>query len=218
MSWLLWQLGDSGFPAGSFVHSNGLEAAWQAGGVDRASVPQFLEEAAFQAGRASLPFVSDAHRDPKSISTLDDRCDLFLRNPVTNRASRTQGRAWLATFQRVFPAEAAAAVAARDPKRPFRAHLAPLFGATVREVGVGLEDAQRLHLYSVARGVLSAAVRLGLLGAAEAQRLLASSAPMLDAVWDRCAPLGVDDVAAVVPVLDLYGSLHDRLYSRLFMS
>src|SRR6516165_7139902 len=86
--WLIWQLVDSAFPAGGFAHSFGLEAAWQQGEVDAASLPAFVRDAIAQAGHSGLPFVLAAFDDPRRVALVDERCDAFLRNPVANRASR----------------------------------------------------------------------------------------------------------------------------------
>ena len=69
--WLIWQLADSAFPAGSFAHSCGLEAAWQAGEVrDVDGLRQFVREVIWQAGRGSLPLLTSAHRMPvKAVVT-----------------------------------------------------------------------------------------------------------------------------------------------------
>ena len=97
-------------------------------------------------------------------------------------------------------------------------HLAPLWGVAFRALGMPLEEARSLFLWSTARGVLSAGVRLGLAGTYEAQRLLAELGPTLDTVADRCGELGVDDLAQPAPLLDLFHATHDRLHSRLFQS
>ena len=97
-------------------------------------------------------------------------------------------------------------------------HLAPLWGFVFRALGMSLEDTVRLFLWSTARGVLSAGVRLGLAGTYEAQRMLAELGAALDAVAERCGALGVDDLAQPAPLLDLFHATHDRLHSRLFQS
>ena len=79
-------------------------------------------------------------------------------------------------------------------------------------------EARALFLWSTARGVLSAGVRLGLAGTYEAQRMLAELGPALDAVAVRCGELGTDDLAQPAPLLDLFHATHDRLHSRLFQS
>ena len=55
MKWLIWQLVDSAFPAGGFAHSFGLEAAWQQGEVNAASLPAFVRDGIAQAGHGGLP-------------------------------------------------------------------------------------------------------------------------------------------------------------------
>ena len=98
------------------------------------------------------------------------------------------------------------------------AHIAPLSGATFCAVGLPLPVGQKIALYGVARGVLSAAVRLGIAGSFEAQRLQHECSPWLDRIADRCGGLSIDDLAQTAPVLDLLQAGHDRLYSRLFQS
>jgi urease accessory protein len=241
MDWTLWQIADSAFPTGGFAHSFGLEAAWQHGAVDATTLASFVHDALGQAGHGALPFVSAGHAAvgraprldsgrassaptpapakpaPATLAAVDARCDAFLLNVVANRASRTQGRAWLATFERTFPKPAVRAFCAEARLAPAR-HYAPLVGAGLRAIDVSLDAAQRLFLFSVCRGTLSAAVRLGLAGTTDSQRLLAECAGDLDRTLTVCGGLSMDDAAQVAPLLDLYQSAHDRLYSRLFQS
>jgi urease accessory protein len=97
-------------------------------------------------------------------------------------------------------------------------HHAPLFGAALRALDVSLPDAQRLFLFLSLRGVISAAVRLGLAGTHEAQALQAALAPAVDEVLAACRDLGPEQIAQTAPLLDLFAATHDRLYSRLFQS
>ena len=201
MSWLLLQLADSAFPSGSFAHSFGLEASR---GV--VPLPRFVRDAIWQCGHGALPLVNGAFRGD-ALAALDARADAFLVNHVANRASRTQGRAFHATCARIFPAHVAPTPCM---------HLAPLWGAIFSQLTLSLDDAQRLLLWSTARGVLSAAVRLGLAGTHEAQSMLAELGPLLDEVHAACHDL--EDLAQTSPLADLLQASHDRLYSRLFQS
>jgi len=153
--------------------------------------------------------------DPASLPDLDARADAFLANHVANRASRTQGRAFLSTAARVFPERMAPV---QERAAGLKLHLSPVWGAAVSALGLGLLDAQRVFLWTTARNVLSAAVRLGLIGTHEAQALLAELSPLLDEVQATCGQLGVDALAQPAPLADLIQGTHDRLYSRLFQS
>lgn len=215
--WLIWQVVDSAFPTGLFAHSWGLESAWQHGEIrDAAALRAFTEMVVVQVGHASLPFVNEAFDRPDRLAELDLLSDAFLTNEVGNRASRTQGRSLIATAARVWPSEALGrlARAAADTC----AHVAPLCGATLRSLDVPRASAQRMVLFGAARGVLSAAVRLGIAGSYEAQRLQNACAPVLEAVAGTCAGLGVSDLAQTAPMIDLFQARHDSLYSRLFQS
>jgi urease accessory protein len=180
--WLLWQLADSAFPTGGFAHSFGLEAAWQQGEVNAASLAS------------------------------------FLRNPVANRASRVQGRAWLGTIERSFPRADVRSFCGAARARLIARHYAPLAGAALHTLGVDRQTAARLFLFGVCRGTLSAAVRLGIVGTTDAQRLLAERTGELDRTLASSLTRTVDEAAQTSPLADLWQASHDRLYSRLFQS
>ena len=213
----LWQLADSAFPTGAFAHSWGLEAAWQSGEVpDLRALRQFVLEALEQGGRSVLPLLNAAHRDRTRFRELDEIADLFLTNPVANRASRAQGRAFSTTCSRVWPSPAVAAVDALV--RQGAGHTGPAMGAMLAALEVPAESARLLYLYGAVRGVLAAAVRLGIAGSYDAQRLQHDMTAATLAVADRSRALDERDLAQTAPLIDLLQATHDRLYSRLFQS
>jgi urease accessory protein len=214
---LTWQIVDSAFPTGTFTHSWGLEAAWQFGELpDADALRGFVDSALLQAGYAHLPFLNESYANPDAVAALDERADAFLINTVANRASRIQGRTLVATAARVWPSARVKHLQAVACDT--RAHLAPLSGAVFEALGLPLPTAQRIVLFGTARGVLSAAVRLGIIGSYDAQRLQYGCGARIDAVADRCASLSIEDVAQTAPLIDLLQAGHDRLYSRLFQS
>ena len=71
---------------------------------------------------------------------------------------------------------------------------------------------------SVVRGLVSAAVRLSLVGPAEGQSMHARAATTLDAVLNRCADLDVSMQTQTSPLHDLLAGGHTLLDSRLFAS
>jgi urease accessory protein len=211
--WLTWQIVDSAFPTGTFAHSWGLEAAWQQGDVDNLpALRAFLDATIRQTARGVIPLVNAAYHAPERLPHLDALADAFLLNAVANAASRVQGRTLLATVGRIWPGRAI-----NIPENVLF-HVAPITGAAFRAVGLPLDTVQRAVLFAAARGVTSAAVRLGIAGSYEAQRLLFECGPLLDDVASRCREFDEDDLAQTEPIIDLLQSAHARLYSRLFQS
>jgi urease accessory protein len=224
---LVWQLVDSAFPTGAFAHSLGLESAWQHGEVTtREDLRRFTEATILQAATGALPLVNAAYREPARLAEWDALNDAFLTNAVANRASRVQGRTLVASAVRIWPSAAlddlhALVASTPNPQLPtpkLCAHAAPLTGVVFGALGIGLETARHIVLYASARGVLSAAVRLGITGSYDAQRLQAESAAWMASVQARYRDADVRDLAQTAPLVDIFQGAHDRLYSRLFQS
>jgi urease accessory protein len=220
---LVLQLADSAFPAAGFTHSSGLEAAVRHGHVcTAADVSRVAVQVIRQAGRGSLPLVAAAHQEPARLPALDALADLSLNHPVSNRASRAQGRALAGSATRIFATARRhadlQALADRTREGALFGHQAPIFGAVLAYLGVGLETTLHLFLYQSGRSVTTAAVRLGVVGGFVAQQVQVSLAVEIGATIDACAAIAPADVAQTAPLLDLVQSTHDRIYSRLFQS
>jgi urease accessory protein len=228
----LWQLADSAFPTGGFAHSSGLEAAWQHGEVrNRDELVSLIEASLQQLGHAALPLVTAAFDSPEQIGEIDQLCDAFTTNHVINRASRVQGRAFLAAVERTFDVGQASRLSlsgAQDGNSQMSEtgatpvlrffHFAPVFGACLRRLGVPREITMRMFFFNHLRGAFAAAVRLNIVGPMEAQMLQHRLSSKAEEIMQRCATLTLHDLAQTSPLLDLWQGAHDRLYSRLFQS
>lgn len=216
---LLWQLADSAFPTGGFAHSGGLEAAWQHGEVRSSQdLTAFSEASLIQFSQSALPLMLAVHADPARLPELDQFFDVFTSNHVANRASRLQGRALLSSAERVFALPQLTVLRPGGGSEPPCAHFAAIFGVVANSLEVGRENAGRLFLFGHLRGIVSSAVRLGVVGPLEAQALQFRLSPSLESLLARFLDFPVDQITQTAPLLDLWQGTQDRLYSRLFQS
>lgn len=215
-SWIVLQLADSAFPTGGFAHSAGLEAHVQAG--ELASLERYCAELVEQVARASLPMVSTVHDAPDRLAEVDAFATTTLWSHVAARASSTQGRALLDVAARSFGHPVLLEARAQLSRRAIAGHLAPVFGFVTRALGVDRDEALASFLHLALRGALSAAVRLGVAGPTEAQRVHHALHPALEAGLATARSLTLADVAQTAPLAELIQTTHDTLYSRLFQS
>jgi urease accessory protein len=219
LRWRVLQIADSSFPTGGFAHSSGLEAAVQRGFVrDVADLADYIDALLWSTGRVMLPFVGAAFDAPDALRSIGEHLDALLSNHVQKRASLTQGRAFIATCERIFDHPRIAGWAECVRKREAPAHLAPLFGATFAALDLERIETLGVFLHYALRGGLSAAVRLGVVGPHEAQRMHGAAIPTLDAVLSACAATAPDAAANTAPILDIVAATHDELYARMFQS
>lgn len=217
--WLLWQLADSAFPTGGFAHSSGIEAAWHHGELrTSAELASFVDASLRQFGRNALPFTLAAYAEPGRLIELDQLCDSFTLNHVANRASRSQGRALLASAERIFALPELQALRPGQPRQPPCCHLAPMFGVVARSLDLGCLTTCRLFLFLHLRGLIASAVRLGVIGPLAAQTIQHSLGGRAEEIVEMCQSLTIDDIAQTSPLLELWQGTQDRLYSRLFQS
>lgn len=208
---LVLQLADSALPAGGFAHSGGLEAAFQLGEIpDRRHLAPFLESSLRQTFAASLPFVMAAHQDPARLAELDRLCDVWTTNHVANRASRIQGRAFWTALAHAFLPDA--------PPPPQPGHFAPAFGVLLAHLRLAADTTAHLFLFQHLRGLVSAAVRLGIVGPLEAQAIQFRLSDTTTRLATQAPGLTLDRLTQTAPLLDLFQGIQDRLYSRLFQS
>ena len=236
----VWQLVDATFPSGGFVHSAGLEVLlrWQRV-TDGATLKELIRHHLVHTGRSVVPFVSESYLYPDQIKSLDRDFDAFLSNHVANRASRAQGRAFLTAaaiaFQHSYANSGREQSGDRNTGKSLRhlwltelsgamrqghlaVHYPVISGCVTRLLAVTHEAALRLFLYTAVRDLLSAAVRLNIVGPLEAQALQFELAAYSEHIAIKCRSLRVSDAVQTASLLDLLHGTHDRLYTRLFQS
>ncbi|CAG8667232.1 3074_t:CDS:2, partial [Scutellospora calospora] len=126
-------------------------------------------------------FVDNTEEIMEKIISLDDLYNACTSNYVTKRASKTQGVAMLTLFTKSFANNNSKSkmkdfvvekFKLRVRKEISHGHLPICFGLVTNCLGISLERTQHLYLFLFARAILSAAVRLNIIGPYYSQRLL----------------------------------------------
>ena len=166
------QLADSAFPSGAFAYSWGLERAVEEGRVDRAGFADWL--ALDMLGRwAQFDRVVLAQAYAATdLRACDRQVDTLFWAETLRAQSAEAGQAFLAAGARFGDP---VAMDLRDAALAGLAygHLPVAQGGVFRSLGLPLPQALAAAAHSAAQGLASAGVRLGLVGAIEAQRILA---------------------------------------------
>jgi urease accessory protein len=209
-----------GFPIGAYSYSHGLETAATDGAVcDRASLAAWI--AAFVAdggGRIDADILCSAYR----AAEVGDReaLDLANRRGVAFRATAElaleatqQGAAFLAACRAAWPD---AFIAGWEPNGGV-CHAAA-FGAVAARAKIGLDDALRGHLQAAAANLVSAGLRLGIIGQTDGQRILAALEPLVTRAAAGALARDAADFGAATFAVDLASMAHETQYSRLFRS
>ena len=215
----LLQAFDSAFPSGAFAFSGGLEALSAAGVLTGgAALEAFLAcQVVARFGGIDRTFIARAHRvapDVAALSAVDAACEGFVSVAEAGEASRRTGLSLMTTHARIgTPGIAPFRAAVAGGLTP--GHASVVQGLVGRSLGLSVAATEAGALHGAVQSCLAAAIRLGRVGALEAQAILISVRPAMEAALSGEAP---DEPAAFVPVADIALSRHDDHAGRLFAS
>jgi urease accessory protein len=95
---------------------------------------------------------------------------------------------------------------------------AAVFGAAAARAGASLNDALITYLQTFAANLMSAGLRLGIVGQTDGQRILAALQPAVTAAAAEAISRGPDDFGGATFAVDLASMAHETQYTRLFRS
>lgn len=212
----LLQLCDTAFPSGAFAFSGGLETLVNEQRVAGAeAVRDFLVDAVLPRWASfDRVFLRRAHaaRDAAALSLIDADCELRSTVESLASASRRTGRAALSTHARLgTPGCADCLARVRAGLTP--GHAAVVQGLAGNGLGLALAPLEAGTLHALALATLSAAVRLGALGAMQAQQILAAARPAMAALLAAPPPAAPFTFS---PRADIAAMRHGQTPLRLF--
>ena len=239
--WAAFMLADSSMPTGSFAHSSGLEAAAQLGFVkDEEDLQTFVQAATRSTMQVMTPFLLTGHRlaledivDHELYAAkwkeLDQQMQAVLNsNAPACAASLDQGKSLLRVAKHwIGQGNNSSILSLKNLGGGQCHHIAPIMGSLGAHLGISEVQVCRLFGYCVARDIVSAAVRLSLVGPLASVPLLhrvqgaaedgyrASLLAMEESV-DGQNPLVT--AAGSSPIVDAIHPSHDVLQVRLFRS
>ena len=214
------QHADSAFPSGSFAFSNGIEglAAMNAP-LDRSDlrdvVGMSLRNRWATSDRIAVALAHRAHDDFNRVAEIDRAVEAAtLAEPLRN-GSKRNGNALLAAHIRL-GTPGAAELRSHIEAGNARGNLPIVQGFVWRARGMSEANAILVSGYSAASGLIAAAVRLGRIGAVEAQAVLAA---LLPAIAELSVPVPPDaEIESFMPWVDAAASRQARAHLRLFAS
>jgi urease accessory protein len=214
------QHADSAFPSGSFAFSNGIEGlAAMNVALDRSSlrdtIAMFLRHRWATSDRIAVALAYRAGNNLEAIAEIDEAVEAATLAEPLRSGSKRNGNALLAAHARLGTPGAADFRLQIDTGQA-HGHLPVVQGFVWRARGMSEADALLVSGYSTASGLIAASVRLGRIGAVEAQAVLAA---LLPAIADLAAPVAADaKFESFMPWVDAAASRQARAHLRLFAS
>lgn len=221
------------FPTGGFSYSHGLEAAAADGAMhDRATLEGWIRATiAHGSGRIDADILRDAWRaaasgDDAALAEANRRGRAYRATAELALESGQQGAAFLAAYEAAWAAphpEPLPASGAREgpvaPRWEGKEHChAAVFGAAAARAGVALADGLLAYLHGFAANLMSAGLRLGIVGQSDGQRILATLEAVIAGAVRASLARDPADFGAATFALDLASMAHETQYSRLFRS
>jgi urease accessory protein len=208
------------FPVGAFAYSHGLEWAHEAGDIGDAEDLRDWLETLVQRGalRNDAILLANAYRAAmqRNADRLADVNELALAM-ATSRERRletaTQGNAFLLAIAKSWPCASLDLLqVSEDVAYPVAAGVA----------GAGhdlpLDAILDMFCLGFVANLVSAAIRLAIIGQSDGQSVIAALIPIMREVAQSCASKNLDDLGGSGFRSDLASLKHETQYTRLFRS
>ena len=202
MQWL-----SPAYPVGAFAWSHGLERTIGRGDVrDAGGLAAWLSDVLSQgAGRSDAILLCVAY-SADDVGPVADLAAALAPSVERRMETLQQGAAFAATTRAIWQ------IHLPDMAYPVAV------GRAARLMDLPVQPVAQLWLQAFASNLVQAAQRLMPLGQTDAQRILASLAPICIRIGDDATRASLDDIGSATFAVDTASMQHKHQYSRIFRS
>jgi urease accessory protein len=213
------QHGDSLFPSGLTSFSWGLEQLFEERHVTDATTLHRFVESQLRLRWASFDraFLSASHAaagDLELVAHIDDLCAVSIPAKELREGSARAGQALLAVHAKL-GTDGAADYRTRIARGSAEGQLPVIQGMVWRGLGLSEPDAAVLSAYGLVAGFAAAAIRLGVIGHVDSQRMIGALAGTVEELALRPPP-ALEEAATFTPGSDIAAMRHEIAEHRLF--
>ncbi len=214
------QYADSFFPGGTAAFSWGLEtlsADRRVAGAEQVSgfIAGQLRHRWATSERPALVAAWRAGEDLAAVAEVDRELETLSLAREMREGSRRAGAALINVHAKLGTSGAGAYQAMLRNGAAF-GHLAAMQGLVWRAAGLDESAASAASAHVLAVGLLGAALRLGLIGHVEAQRILTGLRPLMARLLAEPAPAPLGEIGVYAPAADIAAMRHETSEVRLF--
>lgn len=203
------------FPVGGFSYSHGLEqAVHESRIVGAAGLEDWLGQLVeIGSGWNDAVLFAESWRragDGRDLGDVGELAEALAGSAERHRETMLQGTAFLHAAG-VWPHDAVT-------KLPEDCPYCVAVGAIAGAHDVPLADALGAFLQAFVSNLIQAAIRLGVIGQADAVAIVARLESLLLATARRASASSLDDLGSATVLSDIVSMRHETLYSRIFRS
>jgi len=214
-----------GFPIGAFSYSHGLETAVASGAVhDRATLQSWIGAILTHgAGRIDADSLRDAHRaasaqNLEALSAANRRAIAYRATSEMALETTAQGEAFFATCLAVWPDPVLECWGALLSATGEGVCHAAAVGAATARADISLACAMTAYLHAMAANLVSAGLRLGILGQTDGQRIIAALERVIGKMVASALTREPSAFGSAALTVDLTSMAHEIQYTRIFRS
>jgi urease accessory protein len=208
------------FPVGAFAYSHGLEWAQEAGDItDADDLRDWLTTLAQRGALHNDAIVlgeaygAALQEDAQRLAEINELALAMATSRERRLETATQGNAFLLAIKKSWPCENLDLLdASQDVAYPVAVALATAGHNLPLDATLGM------FCLGFVSNLVSAAIRLGIIGQTDGQRVLAALVPIIRETARECAGNDLDDLGGSAFRSDLASLCHERQYTRLFRS